>query len=104
MNVAFFCTGEGSFLKFIVLNRKILERVSAKIILLCDRDCGVYHFAKDRLETRLIDRKSLGNESFERESAQWFLDLSVDFVFLSCNHILRHDLLGIYGGGEQKNV
>ena len=101
VRIAFFCTGDGSFLKFIYLNRALLNGVE-EIFLLCDRDCGIYRFLQYKIPCKMLDRVYLGDVIFEKEAVRWLEGCGVDYVFLSCNHILRYDLLWRYG--EEKRL
>ena len=53
MNIAFLCTGEGSFLKFIYLNLSLLDRVD-KVFLFTDRVCGVYNDLHNKIESKIF--------------------------------------------------
>lgn len=103
MNIAFFCTGEGSFFRFVYLNLHLLN--VDKLLLFSDRKCGVMEFAKDnagdnRLQYRQIESKD--SVEFETKSKEWLVRENVDYVLLSCNKILRYDLLEYYGENQKR--
>ncbi|WP_297571613.1 formyltransferase family protein [Helicobacter sp. UBA3407] len=100
MNIAFFCTGEGSFFKFIWNNKHLLK--VDKILLLSDRDCGVMTFLQDKKLSKTIYAKKCGDREFESQAKEWFLSEKIDYVFLSCNKILRYDLLECYGDNRKR--
>ena len=52
------------------------------------------------MESKIFLNNLANNESdaeFERSACQWLIDNDVRYVFLSCNKILKYDLLDYYG-------
>ncbi|TLD84593.1 hypothetical protein LS70_003335 [Helicobacter sp. MIT 11-5569] len=96
MNIAFFCTGNGSFFKFIYHNKDLLERVD-RILLFSDRNCGVIRDFKDLIPCEVFDSKD-----FEKDALEWLLKYEVEYVFLSCNRILKYELLEYFGEDNKK--
>ena len=99
MNIAFLCTGEGSFLKFIYLNLSLLARVD-KVFLFIACVCGVYNDLHNKIESKIFlnnSRLEKNDMEFEKSACQWLFDNEVHYVFLSCNKILKYELLKNYG-------
>ncbi|WP_104722755.1 formyltransferase family protein [Helicobacter mesocricetorum] len=94
MNIAFFCTGNGSFFRFIYQNRNLLEKVE-NILLFSDKECGVMSDFRDYPNAKIFYAADF--REFESLVLKWLLANAVDFVFLSCNKILRYDLLEHFG-------
>ncbi|EMZ38879.1 hypothetical protein C826_01302 [Helicobacter bilis WiWa] len=100
INVAFFCTGNGSFLKFIEQNRDTLGKFAwgggVNLYLLCDRECGAYVDLKDKIDSIILQYSELGGVEFERQATCWLESKNVDYLVLTCDRILRYSLLDSY--------
>ncbi|MDE5591704.1 MAG: hypothetical protein K2I63_01930 [Helicobacter sp.] len=99
MNIAFFCTGNGSFFKFIYQNRNLLDNVN-NIFLFSDRECGVMSDFRDYKYARIFHARD--SMEFESLVLKWLVANQVDFVFLSCCKILRYELLEYFGEENKK--
>lgn len=99
MNIAFFCTGNGSFFKFIYQNRNLLNNVD-NILLFSDRECGVMSDFRDYSKAKIF--RAADSKKFESLALKWLIANRVDFVFLSCCKILRYELLEYFG--EEKKM
>lgn len=100
MNIAFLCTGNGSFFKFIYQNRNLLCHVE-NILLFSNKECGVMSDFSNYSNAKIFH--AADSRKFENLALKWLVAKQVDFVFLSCNKILRYDLLE-YFGEENKRM
>lgn len=99
MNIAFFCTGNGSFFKFIYQNRNLLNNVD-NILLFSDRECGVMSDFRDYPNAKMFHTPD--SKEFENLALKWLIANRVDFVFLSCCKILQYELLEYFGEENKK--
>lgn len=99
MNIAFLCTGNGSFFKFIYQNRNLLNGIE-NILLFSDRECGVMSDFGDYKYARIFHARD--SREFEDLALKWLIANRVDFCFLSCNKILRYELLEYFGEEKKK--